>query len=44
MATLSEMLAAKKGTQKIMIARLCVVSEFLVRGVEFDFVCAEHFY
>jgi hypothetical protein len=39
------MLAAKKGTKNlIMTARVCVVSEFLVRGVEFDFVCAEHFY
>ena len=26
-----------------MIALLCLVNEFLVRGVEFDFECAEHF-
>jgi hypothetical protein len=39
------MLAAKKRTKKvIMIARLCVVSELLVTGVELDFECAEHFY
>jgi len=27
-----------------MIARLCLVNEFLVRGVEFGFECAEHLY
>jgi len=33
MAMLSEMLAAKKGIkEEILIARLCVVSEFLVTG------------
>ena len=46
-ARLSEMLEAKKSRTKkedIMIIHLCLVNEFLVRGVEFDFESAEHFY
>jgi len=41
------MLEAKKSRTKkedIMIIHLCLVNEFLVRGVEFDFESAEHFY